>query len=309
MTLLPSDADCVRVLGAVDEESLAQWLEGTGRFKVLRKVGERHVEEHDRTRYPRLALIVDTETTGLSHLRDEVVEFGAIAVGFDDDGMLGPVVGRFHGFRQPTMPISAGLTALTGITQAMVEGQSIDIAALERFVDPADLVIAHNARFDRPFCEALTPAFRNKAWACSMAEVRWRDRGFEGQKLSHLVAQSGFFYDKHRAISDCQALLEILARAASPAMATPFAELWHSSRRPRIRIRATQTPFEAKDRLKSRGYRWSDGGDGQQQGWWKDMALDRQEAELAFLLAQIYTSPHAAPIVERVTAVERYRIG
>ncbi|OLP42436.1 hypothetical protein BJF95_13440 [Rhizobium oryziradicis] len=29
-------------------------------------------------------------------------------------------------------------------------GQSIDMAAMQAMIDPADLIIAHNARFDRP---------------------------------------------------------------------------------------------------------------------------------------------------------------
>ena len=44
---------------------------------------------------------------------------------------------------------------LTGITDAMLAGQRINLDAVEAFIEQADLVIAHNAGFDRPFCERL----------------------------------------------------------------------------------------------------------------------------------------------------------
>lgn len=65
------------------------------------------------------------------------------------------------------MPIPADITKLTGISDAMVEGQVIDIAALKALIDPADLIIAHNASFDRPFCEVFSQTFARKAWAYS----------------------------------------------------------------------------------------------------------------------------------------------
>ncbi|OAP50187.1 hypothetical protein [Sinorhizobium saheli] len=44
----------------------------------------------------------------------------------------------------------------------------------------ADLVVAHNVGFDRPFCEAFSSMFSGKAWARSVKEVDRAARGFEG---------------------------------------------------------------------------------------------------------------------------------
>ncbi|MGG2479144.1 3'-5' exonuclease, partial [Rhizobium sp. BR5] len=81
---------------------------------------------------------------------------------------------------------------------------------LTSLIAHADLIIAHNAGFDRPFCEAFSPIFRDKAWACSVSEIDWSARGFEGSKLAYLIGQSGYFHDGHRAVDDCFALLEVL---------------------------------------------------------------------------------------------------
>ena len=65
----------------------------------------------------------------------------------------------------------------------MVAGHVLDTGAVRVLLEPADLVIAHNARFDRNFCERLHEDFLHKAWACSVAEVRWGELGYEGAKL------------------------------------------------------------------------------------------------------------------------------
>lgn len=122
-----------------------------------------------------------------------------IAFTFDAAARLGDVAGIYGGLQQPSVSIPSDITRLTGITDEMVAGQSIDMAALQAPIDPADLLIAHNAGFDRPFCETFSPPFSGKAWACSNAEVDWSSRGYEGTKLGYLIGQAGHFHEGHRA--------------------------------------------------------------------------------------------------------------
>jgi NAD-dependent SIR2 family protein deacetylase len=70
------------------------------------------------------------------------------------------------------------------------------------FVRQAALVIAHNAQFDRRFCERLFPVFAEKPWACSFREVGWADEGFESARLSQLANAHRLFFDGHRALHD-----------------------------------------------------------------------------------------------------------
>jgi DNA polymerase III subunit epsilon len=46
--------------------------------------------------------------------------------------------------RQPYTPIPPEITTLTGTTDEMVAGKTISLDAVEAFIRPADLVIAHN---------------------------------------------------------------------------------------------------------------------------------------------------------------------
>ena len=289
------------------EDDWVRKLEDTGRYRILRKLTPRPIVDRASSLLPRLGVLVDVETTGLDQAKDEVIEIGMVAFTYADDGRIGDVVGVFSAMRQPYAPIPPEITRLTGITDAMVAGKTIPLAAVEQFIEPADLVVAHNAGFDRPFCERLSPGFAPKAWACSVSEVKWADHGFEGTKLGYLIGQCGYFHDGHRAVDDCHALLEVLARPWAEGSGSGFGELLRASEKARVRIWAENSPFDMKDQLKARGYRWSDGSDGRPKAWWTDVAEEDSDDELRFLRSDVYQWPDAEPPTKRLTAFDRFR--
>ncbi|CAM3609608.1 3'-5' exonuclease [Agrobacterium radiobacter] len=293
---------------ATDDETLAGYLESTGNYRVLRRLQPRAVVDRPRPEFPRQGVILDTETTGLDHRTDEIIEIGVITFTFDDNGAIGDVTGIYGGLRQPAIAIPEEITRLTGITDEMVAGQSIDMARLTSLIADADLIVAHNASFDRPFCEAFSPIFRDKAWACSVSEIDWRVRGFEGNKLGYLIGQSGYFHDGHRAVDDCFALLEVLEQTRPGQSSAPFAELREASQRSRVRLYAENSPFDMKDHLKKRGYRWSDGSDGRPKSWWVELPEEKLDEELHFLRTEIYRWD-ADPTVKYLTAFDRFKAG
>ncbi|WLB63357.1 hypothetical protein QIH96_44030 [Bradyrhizobium japonicum] len=72
---------------------------------------------------------------------------------------------------------------------------------------------------------------------------------------------AGFFHQTHRAVDDCHALLEVLALDLPTTGSPALALLLKTARKKTGRVWAEQSPFELKDSLKRRGYRWSDGSD------------------------------------------------
>ncbi|MBX9458049.1 MAG: 3'-5' exonuclease [Rhizobium sp.] len=289
------------------EDDMVQQLQETGRYRILRKLKPRAVTEVIRPEFPLRGVILDTETTGLDYRKDEIIEIGAIAFTFDAAGNIGDIAGVYAGLRQPGSPIPADITRLTGITDAMVAGEVIDMQAVGDLIEPADLIIAHNAGFDRPFCEAFSPIFADKAWACSNSEIQWSSRGYEGTKLGYLIGQAGYFHDGHRAVDDCFALLEVLAREADGNPTTAFGELYQASQRSRVRIFAEGSPFDMKDLLKARGYRWADGSDGRPKSWWVELDEQLLDDELHYLRSEIYRWPDANPPIRRLTAFDRFK--
>lgn len=69
---------------------------------------------------------------------------------------------------------------------------------------------------------------------------------------------------------------------------------------------AEGAPFDLKDQLKRRGYRWSDGSDGRPRAWWVEVDEAMAEAETAYLEQEIYMR-RVRPRAQRITACERYK--
>lgn len=121
-----------------------------------------------------------------------------------------------------------------------------------------------------------------------MSQVDWAAEGHEGVKLAYLASGAGFFYDKHRAVNDCAAAIELLSSPLPRSGGLALAALLDVARRPTWRIRAEGAPFDLKDALKARGYRWDDGSSGAPRAWYVDVADADKGSELSFLEQEIY---------------------
>jgi DNA polymerase III subunit epsilon len=260
-------------------EALARQLEASGQYKVLRRItpaptGFRPESE------AKVGIVLDVETTGLDTVRDEVIELAMVKFAYSADDRILGVVDVFHALQEPSFPISSDITALTRINNEMVTGHSIDQQSVDRFVADANIVIAHNASFDRKFAERFWPVFVHKPWACSSSGITWRELGFASAKLEHLLAACGLFYDAHRAVDDCFALLTLLEQSLPDAAKVALACLLERARRKTVRIWAEQSPFELREVLKRRNYRWNDGSDGRPKSWYLDVEEVALDAEL-----------------------------
>lgn len=271
-----------------DAESLARHLEATGDYKILRRLIPRTATPAPADYTGKIGVIVDFETTGLDPAKDEIIEVAMIKFRYSATDEITGVSGVFQSYNEPSIPIPALVTDLTGITNEMVAGHRIDIASVQAFVADANIVIAHNAGFDRKFAERLSPVFEHKHWACTQTEIDWRKQGFGGAKLGYLLADIGYFHNAHRAIDDCHALVEVLCHPLPATARSVFAELIDCARRTTVRIWAQRSPFDLKDALKARGYRWNDGTDGRPKSWFIDVDEDKRDAELSFLKKEIY---------------------
>lgn len=248
----------------------------------------------------RVGVAVDVETTGLDHDSDRIIELAVQRFRFDALGRV-TQLGKARVWREdPGMPLDPRITRLTGLSDEDLAGQSIDEAAAAEILASADIVIAHNAGFDRPFIDRRLPAVAGRPWACSMAELDWLELGFDGRALGHLVSQCGWFYEGHRAENDILALIYLLAHQAKDGE-TIMARLMAASQRPTYRINAVEAPFEAKDTLKARAYRW----DSALRFWWKTIPEEELEAERSWLDQAVYMG-RGNPAIFPQTACERY---
>ncbi len=286
-------------------ETMAATLEASGRYRVLRRLESRRFIEQPDGSETRLALFLDLETTGLDPIKDEIIELAMVPFTYGPDGRIFEVRDAFQKLRQPKEVISSEITALTGITNEMVADQSIDPAEVAAFASGAALVVAHNAAFDRRFVERLSDAFITKPWACSMTQIDWAEEGYDGTKLVYLAMGAGFFYERHRAVHDCIAAIELLATHLPKTGVAAMSRFLERARRPSWRIWAENAPFDLKDVLKARGYRWNSDGNANPRAWYIDIDEDVLEQKLAYLHAEIYKR-EVKLLVRKITAYERF---
>lgn len=280
----------------------AELLSASPDFRVLRRFVPR-------TRYTetlpgtvlKTGLFVDVETTGLDTETAHVIEFALVPFEFDGDGRVHAVGAGLSFFNDPWEPIAPEITALTGITDDDVRGQSIDVALVDEALRGAHLVVAHNAEFDRPIIERALPAFARMAWACSYQEVEWQQFGCIGKKLGNILeGATREFFAAHRATDDCHAGVHALAAAKLDGR-TALSYLLESARQPTVRVWADGSDYAIKGALKQRGYHWA--GD-PIKCWRRNMRPGTAPAEVAWLASEHRINAHT----DRFNAFDRYSV-
>ena len=286
-----------------DPEAMAQVLAQHPDFRVLRRL--QPVADYGalQGQATQRVIVLDTETTGLDSRTESIIELAMLSVLVDmATGLpVGPVT-IYESFEDPGKSIPAQITEITGIDDSMVKGQRIDDAAVKALVEAADLIVAHNAGFDRPFVESRLSVFATKPWNCSFAGIDWKKEGSGSAKLEFLASERGWFYDAHRAQVDCHALLQVLSSKLGDGQ-TGLARLLVGAGQTRYKLRATGAPFESKDKLKARGYRW----DGEGRVWWCSLASDDLlDAECDWLRAEVYGRRSARVQLEAMDSLVQY---
>ena len=291
---------------SLDLEVMARQLEKSEDYRVLRRLKPQERFSDRECDHPFVAVALDTETNSLDVTHAEVIELGMIKFTYTPEGDVLRVIDVFDQLQAPSAPIPPEVTRLTGISDTMVTGHAIDAGAVAAFVEGAAIIVAHNASFDRPICERSWPVFRTTPWACSMREIPWLAQGHNSARLGDLLSRQGLFHAGHRAEDDCHALLHLLASPFGTDGRPAFATLLENARATTIRIFAAGAPFEAKDALKGRAYRWSDGSRGARRAWWKDVSQSAYGSELEWLRIDVFRGRVTQLPTRQITARERY---
>jgi DNA polymerase-3 subunit epsilon len=286
-------------------ETMAHALEQHPDYKVLRRLIPRH-EFHPTVpgQILQRGVVLDTETTGLSVDVDQVIELGMIVFEFDPVlGVIHRVVDVFDELEDPQRPIPPETIAVHHITDDMVRGKIIDDVKVNAILKSASVVIAHNASFDRPFVEKRWPAFQDKQWACSIRDIDWKSEGISSAKLEFLLQTQGIFYEAHRAETDCWALLELLSAVLPQSQQPALLTLLESLNQAQVRLYAIGSPFDSKDALKTRGYRWAP----EIKCWHRTLATEKTlQEELDWLKRKVYKDRLASVEIESLGGTVRH---
>lgn len=210
----------------------------------------------------RYAALIDTETTGLDPARDRTIE---VAVSLFDVKHAQPVASFASLIRGPA---ENDAQSANGIPATMLpEAREADRvwSAVGWIIEPAQIIVAHHAEFDRQFTPDL-----GKPWVCSEEDVVWphSNKGGRGGSLAHLALSLGLgVASAHRAMVDVDTLSRILTRLAEKGHDLE-AMLVHAMR-PKAMFHA-MTSYDQRELTKQHGFRW----DPDRKIWWRRMAVD-----------------------------------
>tara|TARA_Y100000991_G_C21945967_1_gene337472 strand:- start:142 stop:858 length:717 start_codon:yes stop_codon:yes gene_type:complete len=222
-------------------------------------------------------LIVDVETTGLDPEKDKIIEIGLLefAVYSDEEAKI---TSMYSQLEDPGTSLSPEIIKITGITETLLQGKTIDWSLVGSYFSQASIVIAHNMEFDRAFLMKKDEIKKTQChWACSIRHIDWKKYGFKSQSLNYLACDQGFVNPfPHRALFDCATTFQVIKKYIH--------ELVHNSYQKQYEIQAVGAPFELKEKLKQNGYFWNP----RKRLWCKILFADQLQGERDFLKEEIY---------------------
>lgn len=201
--------------------------------------------EKNKEHFIKLA-VLDVETTGTCFLFDEITELACREIFIDTRNYQAVKLGKtYNGFQEPSSMemLTEEIQNLTNIKPEDVKDQSLDWDKINEICSNAHGIVAHNARFDSKMVKkysqfkAVNINEDNEKveveWFCSQNEVNWYDKGLSNRKQEvlcpsiELIEEGlGFKYLAHRAISDVDALTQLLINTNSfEELLTPNVEL------------------------------------------------------------------------------------
>jgi len=246
--------------------------------------------------------ILDTETTGLDHKSDEIIEIAIRKwIYHKKDHYLVKPIEEYAELNEPLRnEISDIITELTGITKDDVKGKKIDWEIVSRIISESDFILAHNAGFDRPMIEAvkeIRDISASKFWACSFKQVDWASKGFISSKQELLSIFHGFHYSGHRALTDIDALANLLMQGDY------LKEILANAKIKQVSVNCIKAPFDAKDLLKSKGFFWN----APSKFWSKLVSETELEAVKSFLTDDVYPSGRMTAEFKTIELRDRFK--
>ena len=230
---------------------------------------------------PQRLLILDTETTGLDPREHSCLEVGAVLFSVPQRAVLSQVSFLLPCERNEAQSINGIDPATSREPQPWREA----LAFFEALVEAADVVVAHNAAFDRQwFGQGHLPAIE-RPWLCSMDDLRWPpERGLRANpSVRDLALAHGVpVWAAHRALTDCIYLAQVFERCDQ------LEHLLQAGLEPRRLYRA-RLSYEERHKAREAGFRWNE----PISGAWSRRLSEREAALLGFPVVPV-EAPQAA---------------
>lgn len=213
-------------------------------------------------------LAIDTETSGRDPKTHRVTEIGVCL--FDTDAGILHIAGDIIRAAPKEPPLSAAITRLTGITDALREEfgrEPVDVLEeTGRLAGKADYLAAHNAEFDRSFVRAEVLRLVLAENANRLAQMPWIDTltdlplDYEPESFSlkALLADHRIINPVgHRAAFDAVMVALLIGEY-------PIEKIIERAKSPTLLLKANTT-FDTNALARARKFSW----DAEKKRWWK----------------------------------------
>lgn len=154
--------------------------------------------------------VIDLETTSKYTNLAEIIEMSAVRV------RNGEIVDKYSTFIKPSGNISSAITAITGITNEMLENAPKIEDKIQEYLDfiGDDIILGHNiASFDSTIlydlCEKLNLKVFNNDILDTLRYSKYCDIDVSDNKLKTISEFFGIEHNAHRALNDCIANFEV----------------------------------------------------------------------------------------------------
>ena len=258
------------LLGGLDQSALPRNNSSLEEDELLVDHSNKQSSSMDMLKCPEMLLIVDTETTGLDFDLDNCIEVGAILFNVPNRSILAQQSFLMPSLNNKAEKINKIPSKITKLNQPLQEA----INYLQALINSSDVLVAHNASFDRRwFGKNPLPAV-SKPWLCSMEEIKWpSDRNLRPRPSVRdlALAYEVPVWSAHRALSDCIYIAEVFRRCVH------LEDLLTKGLEPR-RLMKAQVSYSQRHLAREAGFRWND----PIEGAWSRRLSAREIAELSF---------------------------
>lgn len=227
-------------------------------------------------------LIVDTETTGVDHDTDQVIEVGAILYSVEHATMLQAFSSLIYAKENPAESINRIPAAALRASSETAEGVWTIVGALAQV---ADAYLAHNADFDRAFFPARMA--ERLPWICTKRDIQWPKATRPELSLVPLALEHDLGVSvAHRALADCDLIARLLTRCAE--LGHDLEAMLRRGLRPKVTLMACVS-YEDREKAKAAGFHWNAG----RKQWLRRM-VEEDAVELGFPVRIVETEERAA---------------
>lgn len=154
--------------------------------------------------YPSDYIVFDIETTGLSPIKNEIIEISALRVENNT------ITEEFSKLINPECYISSFISKLTGITQSMLYDAPKTDKVIKEFIDfiSDSIVIGHNVTFDIGFIDTKLKKYFDSSFSNNYIDTLKIARKFlpnlPSKKLGQIAQHFKLNTDgMHRGLKDC----------------------------------------------------------------------------------------------------------